>query len=73
MCIESAAQVLVREGDEVVVDCDGKRRRASSLLMPDLVVGDWVFVVAGTVIDRLDPAEAQRINAELRQARESIS
>jgi hydrogenase maturation factor len=52
----------------VVVDNEGRRRRASALLMPDVAVGDWVYVAAGTVIDRVDPQAAEQRNELLRDA-----
>ena len=52
----------------VVVDNEGRRRRASALLMPDVAVGDWVYVAAGTVIDRIDPEAAAQRNELLRNA-----
>jgi hydrogenase assembly chaperone HypC/HupF len=68
MCIDFAAQVISRDGDSVVVDTDGRRRNASTLLEPSVAVGDWVYVAAGTVISRLDPSEAIQINEMLRSA-----
>ena len=58
MCLDFCALVVSRDGDEVVVDNEGRRRRASALLVPDVAVGDWVYVAAGTVIDRVDAAAA---------------
>jgi hydrogenase maturation factor len=48
---------------------DGRRWRASTLLFPDLAVGDWVYVNAGTVFERLDPRAAAEVSRELRRAR----
>jgi hydrogenase maturation factor len=36
--------------------------------MPDVAVGDWVYVAAGTVIDRVDPQAAEQRNELLRDA-----
>lgn len=47
------------------IDTEGRRRRASTLLAPDLAVGEWVFVAAGTVIDRLEPEEVAFIRTSL--------
>lgn len=57
--------------DCVLVDQDGRRRRASRLLIPDLQPGDWVLVAAGAVIERLDPREAEEIVATLDAAIEA--
>ena len=48
-----------------VVEMEGRRRRASLMLMPDLRPGEWVVVSAGTVIERLDPEHAAEITALL--------
>jgi len=42
-------------------------RRAKT---PDLAVGEWVFVSAGTVIDRVTPAEADYIRTSIEAARQ---
>lgn len=73
MCIDFAARVVSREGESVVVDSEGRRRRASTLLVPDVQVGDWVYVAAGTVIERLDPAEAAKTNELLRSAQGALT
>lgn len=65
MCLDFPGRVVERNGDIVVVDCDGRRRRASTLLYPELRVGDWVYVAAGTVVELLDDATAKQINREI--------
>ncbi|HEY7600233.1 MAG TPA: HypC/HybG/HupF family hydrogenase formation chaperone [Candidatus Limnocylindrales bacterium] len=71
MCIDFPGRVIAREGDEAIVECDGRRRRASTLLFPDLAVGEWVYVSAGTVFERLDAATAAQVMAELSGARDA--
>jgi hydrogenase assembly chaperone HypC/HupF len=73
MCLDFAAQVVSRDGDVAVIESEGRRRRASTLLMPDVAVGDWVYVAVGTIIERLDPAEAEQINNELRTAQGALT
>lgn len=68
MCIDFAAQVISRQGDSAEVEADGRRLRASTFLVPDVAVGDWVYVAAGTIIERLDPAVAKETNELLRVA-----
>jgi hydrogenase assembly chaperone HypC/HupF len=58
MCLTVPARVLAVEPDFVVIEADGRRRRASSLLTPDLEPGDWVVVGAGSVIRRIDARQA---------------
>ena len=73
MCLDFAAQVVSREGDVALIESEGRRRRASTLLMPDVAVGDWVYVAVGTIIERLEPAEAEQINNELRTAQGALT
>ncbi len=68
MCLGFPGLVVAVDATSATVDTEGRRRRASTLLAPDLQVGEWVFVAAGTVIDRLDPDEAALIRAHLVQA-----
>jgi hydrogenase maturation factor len=51
-----------------IVVTDGRARRASTLYLPDVAVGDWVVVAAGTIVERLDPAEAAEIERLLEAA-----
>jgi hydrogenase assembly chaperone HypC/HupF len=58
MCITAPGRVIHIESRGAVVDLDGVTRRASTLVVPDVVVGDWVIVGAGTILRRIEPAEA---------------
>ncbi len=73
MCLDFVAQVIGREGDLAVVESEGRRWQASTLLMPDTAPGDWVRVALGTVLERLDAVEAAAINEELRAAQRGAS
>ena len=68
MCIAFPGLVVDVDPAGAVVETDGRRRRASTVFLPDIAVGDWVTVAAGTVVDRLDPDEAAEINRILRAA-----
>jgi hydrogenase assembly chaperone HypC/HupF len=68
MCIAFPGVVVDVDPAGAVVETDGRRRRASTVFLPDIAVGDWVTVAAGTVVDRLDPDEAAEINRILRAA-----
>jgi hydrogenase assembly chaperone HypC/HupF len=68
MCIAFPGVVVDVDPAGAVVETDGRRRRASTVFLPDIAVGDWVRVAAGTVVDRLDPDEAAEINRILRAA-----
>ena len=69
MCIERPGVVVERAGAVAAVSLAGRVRRASTLLVPDLAVGDWVLVAAGTVISRLDPAQAEQLINEVDRVR----
>ena len=65
MCLDFPGRVVEHNGDVVVVECEGRRRRASTLLYPDLSVGDRVFVAFGTVIERVDDETGRQIEREI--------
>jgi len=69
MCLDFPAQIISRDAMQAVVEADGRRRRASTLLLPDAAVGDWVYVAAGHIVDRITAAEAAQITRELSVAR----
>jgi hydrogenase assembly chaperone HypC/HupF len=69
MCIEAPGQIVALDSSGAVVELDGRRRRASTLLHPDAAVGDWVTVAAGTIVSRISAAEAADIASILRAAR----
>jgi hydrogenase assembly chaperone HypC/HupF len=68
MCIAFPGLVVDVDPAGAVVETDGRRRRASTMFLPDIAIGEWVTVAAGTVVDRLDPDEAAEINRILRAA-----
>ena len=68
MCVAFPGRVTAIDAGGATVDTEGRQRRASTLLVPDVAVGDWVFVAAGTIVDRLDPEEAVMIRATLLEA-----
>jgi hydrogenase assembly chaperone HypC/HupF len=68
MCVAFPGRVTEVDAIGATVDTEGRARRASTLLVPDVAVGDWVFVAAGTIVDRIDPDEAVMIRATLLEA-----
>jgi|AP12_2_1047962.scaffolds.fasta_scaffold172213_2 hydrogenase assembly chaperone HypC/HupF len=70
MCLDFAAQVVSCDGSLAVVDIEGRRHRASTLLLPDVRPGDWVRVAVGTIFERIDADQAALINDELRSIQE---
>jgi hydrogenase assembly chaperone HypC/HupF len=61
MCISFPGQVVGIDAAGAVVETRGRRRRASTFLIDDVAVGDWVAVAAGTIVDRLEPHEAAEL------------
>lgn len=68
MCVVYPGRVIEVAADGALVETDRRRRRASTLLMPETEVGDWVVVSAGAVIRILEPAEAEEIRSMLDEA-----
>jgi hydrogenase expression/formation protein HypC len=68
MCIAFPGLVLAVDQADAVVEIDGRRRRASLRMRADVAVGEWVLVGAGSVLRRLDPAEAAEIVTTLKAA-----
>ncbi len=68
MCMSFPGTVIEVDPTGALVETDGRRRRASTLLLPDVCPGDRVVVAAGTIVERLDPSEAAEIDALLRTA-----
>ena len=68
MCIAMPAQVLEVDQTGAIVESDGRRRRAATLLVPDVQVGDWVMVALGTIVEQLAPDEAREIRDAISEA-----
>ena len=68
MCLSFPGLVLAVDATGATVETEGRRRRASTLLFPDIAVGDRVVVAAGTIVDRLDAWQADEIDTLLRAA-----
>ena len=65
MCIDDPGRVVAVDELGAIVETPAHRRRASTLLIPDIAVGDWVTVAAGTIVDRLTDEEADEIRSIL--------
>ena len=65
MCMSYPGQVLEVGDDSALVEIDGRRRRASLVLVPQVAVGDWVIVATGTVLEIVDPEQATEMLAWL--------
>lgn len=71
MCIAFPGLVVDLDADGAVVETEGRRRHASTLFIPDIAVGEWVTVAAGTIVERLEPADVAEIQQLLRAAIDS--
>ncbi|HLE78819.1 MAG TPA: HypC/HybG/HupF family hydrogenase formation chaperone [Candidatus Limnocylindrales bacterium] len=68
MCVGFPGTVVAVDEFGATVNQHGRLRRASTLLIPDIALGDHVFVAAGSIVERLDPDEAELIRATLLEA-----
>jgi hydrogenase expression/formation protein HypC len=68
MCIAFPGLVVEVDSGGAVVETEGRRRRASTLFLPDIAVGEWVTVAVGTIVERLEAARAAEIQEILRDA-----
>jgi len=66
MCLAVPAKVVILHGTNATVDLHGNRVAISTLLTPEVMLGDWVLVHAGFAIQKLDAAAARETFAVLR-------
>ncbi len=62
MCLMMPGRVVAVEGQTCEVETAGRTDKASMMLEPDLVVGDWVLVNSGTVVRVLDEDQAAEMS-----------
>ncbi len=64
MCRSTVARVHAVDGPEAVVEFDGGvRRRASTMLVPDLLPGELVLIGLGAVLGRVTAADLEALRA----------
>lgn len=68
MCIAFPGRVVSVDPAGATVDTEGRQRQASTLLHPDVQVGDWVLVSVGTIVERLSDTDAAAIRDALNSA-----
>ena len=68
MCLTAPARVIAVDASGATVLLGGRERRASTLVVPEVAVGDWVIVGAGTILERLSEDEAAVVNAAVAAA-----
>jgi hydrogenase expression/formation protein HypC len=59
MCLAIPAKIKSIEGHEGEVEVGGVKRRASFLLTPEVMVGDYVLLHTGYAISIVDETEAK--------------
>lgn len=62
MCLMQTGMVVARNGDVAIVAVNGRDQLVTSLLVPDLDVGDVVLVGLGTVFARTTADEAAELD-----------
>jgi len=68
MCLTAPARVLSLDAGGATDLLGGRERRASTLVVPEVAIGDWVVVAAGTILERIDPSEAAYLAAAVNEA-----
>ena len=68
MCLMTPAQVLAVEPDFAIVESEGRRRRASTMLVDELHPGDWVVITGGAVVRRVEADQAEMMARAFRTA-----
>jgi hydrogenase expression/formation protein HypC len=58
MCISVPSRVILIQGHQAELDVLGARRAPSTLLMPEVQVGDYVLTSVGSIVRILDEDEA---------------
>jgi len=77
MCLALPACVIERlDGEELLIDLGGVRKRVSGALTPEAQVGDYVIVHVGHAIGVINPEEAAQtlaLFAELSAAEQAAA
>lgn len=58
MCIAVPGCVETIDGERAIVAWGTRRQQVSTMLLPDVAVGEWVLVTGGMIVERIDEAEA---------------
>ena len=59
MCIAIPGRVVAIEDNQAEIDVLGVRRRAGTIIVPELAVGDYVLMSAGMIVEIMDADDAQ--------------
>ncbi len=71
MCLAVPARIVELQDEMATIEVDGVRRSVSTLLVPDLQVGDYIITHAGFALQRVDEDQAQESIRLLRQLAEA--
>lgn len=58
MCVSIPGRVMAIEGRQAEIDVLGASRKVSTLMVPEVKVGDYVLTSAGMIVTVLDEDEA---------------
>ena len=73
MCLAVPAKVIELDGEMATVDLDGVQRAVSTLMVPDIALGDYVITHAGFALHKVDEADAQASLQLLREMVDAVS
>lgn len=59
MCVSIPGRVVGIDGNEAQLDVLGAQRKASTLMLPEVSVGDFVLTSAGMIVEIIDEDNAQ--------------
>jgi hypothetical protein len=62
MCLMQTGVVVARQGDAAIVAVHGRDQLVTSLLVPDLEIGELVVIGLGTVFARTTSDEAAELD-----------
>lgn len=72
MCLGIPAKVLSVAGETASVEVGGATREVSVILLDGVEPGEWVILHAGFAIQKLDPEEAGKTLALLREIADAL-
>jgi hydrogenase expression/formation protein HypC len=58
MCVAIPGRVISVDDDGALVEVRGRRRRALTVLLPDVRAGEYVLISNGMIVERLSEDEA---------------
>ena len=68
MCLTIPGRVTAVDEEGATVQVGRRLQRAVTIFTPEVALGDWVIVSAGSIVRIVDAAEAEEIRATLLEA-----